>query len=66
MIVTLARSTIKTADLFDLEIGDIITTEKDKHEPLEIEISNRIKFLATAGAYKGRKAIQIQAVIDKK
>lgn len=66
VIVTLARSTIKTTDLFDLEIGDIITTEKDTKEPLEVEISNRIKFLATAGAYKGRKAIQIQAVIEKK
>ncbi len=64
--MTLARSTIKTADLFDLEIGDIITTEKDTHEPLEVEISNRVKFLATAGAYKGRKAIQIQSIIEKK
>jgi flagellar motor switch protein FliM len=48
-----------------LEIGDIITTEKDIREPLEIEISDRVKFLASAGAYKGRKAIQIQAIIDK-
>lgn len=65
VIVTLARSKIKTSDLFDLEIGDIISTEKDTGEPLEVEISNRVKFLASAGAFKGRKAIQIQALLDK-
>jgi flagellar motor switch protein FliM len=48
-----------------LEIGDIISTEKDTGEPLEVEISNRVKFLASAGAFKGRKAIQIQALLDK-
>ncbi|AMV35187.1 Flagellar motor switch protein FliM [Pirellula sp. SH-Sr6A] len=65
VIVTLARSKIKTSDLFDLEIGDIISTEKDTGEPLEVEVSNRVKFLASAGAFKGRKAIQIQALLDK-
>jgi flagellar motor switch protein FliM len=66
VIVTLARSTIRTVDLFDLEIGDIITTEKDTSAPLEVEVSNAVKFLASAGSCKGRKAIQIQAIIGNK
>ncbi len=65
IVVTLARSTIKTSDLFGLEVGDIISTEKDTQEALEVEVSNRVKFLASAGAFKGRKAIQIQAMVDK-
>jgi len=65
VVVTLARSTIKTADLFDLEVGDIITTEKDTLAPLEVEVSNRVKFLASPGSFKGRKAIQIQSLLNK-
>jgi flagellar motor switch protein FliM len=65
VVVTLARSTIKTADLFDLEVGDIITTEKDTLAPLEVEVSNRVKFLASPGSFKGRKAIQIQTLLSK-
>jgi flagellar motor switch protein FliM len=64
VIVTLARSTIKSNDLFDLEIGDIISTEKDVSHPLEVEISNRIKFHASAGSFKGRKAIKIEQILS--
>jgi len=65
MVVTLARSSITTGELFGLEVGDIISTEKDVHHPLEVEIANRIKFLASAGSYKGRKAIKIEQVVSK-
>lgn len=64
VIVTLARSTIKSADLFDLEVGDIISTEKDVHHPLEVEIANRTKFHASPGSFKGRKAIQIEQILN--
>ena len=64
VVVTLARSTIKSADLFDLEVGDIISTEKDVSHPLEVEIANRTKFYASAGSFKGRKAIQIEQVVN--
>lgn len=64
VIVTLARSTIKTAELFDLEVGDIISTEKDVSHPLEVEVSNRVKFYASPGSFKGRKAIQIDTIIN--
>ena len=65
MVVTLARSSITTAELFGLEVGDIISTEKDIHHPLEVEIANRVKFMASAGSYKGRKAIKIEQVVGK-
>lgn len=65
LVVTLARSKIKTSDLLDLSVGDIITTEKEANDPLECAIQDVPKFSAKAGAFKGKKAIQIDSVIDK-
>ena len=65
LIVNLASSTIKTPDLFQLQVGDIISTEKDVRDWLEIEIEGVVKFMATAGSFKGKKAIQIQEVVTE-
>jgi flagellar motor switch protein FliM len=46
-------------------VGDIISTEKDVRDLLEIEVEGVVKFMATAGAYKGKKAIQIQEVVTE-
>lgn len=64
VVVTLARSRIKTSDLMGLAVGDIITTEKKTDHPLELAIQNIPKFHASAGAYQGKKAVQVQAIID--
>lgn len=66
LIVTLAKSTIKTGDLFDLQVGDIISTEKDVQQHLEVEVSDAVKFLASPGSYKGRKAIKIESLVASK
>ncbi len=60
----MARSTIRTGDLLDLNVGDIIATEKGVDEPLELTIQNVPKFKIRAGALKGNKAIQIEATLD--
>ncbi|MFK8115511.1 MAG: flagellar motor switch protein FliM [Rubripirellula sp.] len=65
VVVTLARSKIRTGDLLDLSIGDIITTEKEVNVPLELAVQDVPKFQASAGAFKGKKAVQIRSVIDK-
>ena len=59
VVVTLAESTITTADLIGLRVGDIITTDKDIHSPLEVAVQGSTKFHASAGAFKGSKAIRI-------
>ena len=64
VIVTLARSNITAADVLDLEVGDIISTETDISQPLEVEIADRVKFHALAGSFKGRKAIQIERFLS--
>ena len=63
LVVTLARSMIATGELFDLQVGDIISTDKDIHSPLEVEIADVIKFTGSAGTIKGRKAVKIESVL---
>lgn len=61
--VQLAQTRITTADLVGLRVGDIITTEKDVSTPLVVEIEGIPKFQASPGAFKMRKAIQIEGPI---
>jgi flagellar motor switch protein FliM len=64
MIANLAETRLRTDDLIGLRVGDIITTEKDIHSPLIISIEGHPKFRAQCGAYKGRKAIQVESSIE--
>ena len=64
LTVTLARSKIKTGDLLNLDVGDVITTEHEVRSPLEVAIQRVPKFKATVGALKGKKAIRIRESID--
>lgn len=66
LVVTLAHSKIKTTDLFNLQIGDVISTEKDVRTPLEVEVEGVVKYLASAGAYKGRTAIEIRSTVAQR
>jgi flagellar motor switch protein FliM len=59
VVAELAHTRITTGDLIGLRVGDIITTEKDIREPLAVHVEGREKLHASAGAYKGKKAIQI-------
>ncbi len=65
IVVTLATSKIRTGDLLDLSVGDIITTEKEVNDPLELAVQDVPKYNARAGAFKGKKAVQIESVIEK-
>lgn len=60
MVVTLAETHITTGDLIGLRVGDIITTDKDVRLPLDVAVQGTTKFHASAGAFKGRKAIRLE------
>jgi len=66
VVVTLAESTVSTADLIGLRVGDVITTEKDIHSPLRVEIQGVEKFGASPGVFKGKTAIQVLETIEPK
>jgi flagellar motor switch protein FliM len=61
LVVTLAESHITTGDLLGLRVGDIITTDKDIRLPLDVAVQGTTKFHASAGAFKGRKAIRLES-----
>jgi flagellar motor switch protein FliM len=63
LVVELAESKINTGDLIGLRVGDIITTEKDINEPLDVLVEGVAKFHARPGAFKGRKAIEIDRTV---
>ena len=66
VVVTLARSKILTGDLLELSVGDVITTEQEVTSPLELAVQDVPKFCARAGAFKGKKAVQIESYIEKR
>jgi flagellar motor switch protein FliM len=61
LVVTLAETKITTGDLIGLRVGDVITTDKDVHTPLDVTVQGVKKFLASPGALKGNKAIRVEA-----
>jgi flagellar motor switch protein FliM len=64
VVVDLAETNISTSDLISLKVGDIIATEKDVERPLVVSIEGQPKFHATAGAFKGHKAIQVVGLVN--
>jgi flagellar motor switch protein FliM len=64
--VDLAETHIATSDLLELQVGDIITTEKDVRQPLVVSIEGRPKFHAEPGVLKGRKAVQVSELIGER
>ena len=65
VVVELAQTSIATADLINLRVGDIIASEKDVQEPLVVSVEGRPKFHARPGQYKGRKAIEVVATLEE-
>ena len=59
MVVYLAETKLTAGELMNLEVGDVIVTEKDKGAPLQVCIEGRPKFDASPGLLKGHKAVRI-------
>ena len=62
--VRLAQTKIGTGDLIGLRVGDVITTQKDVHQPVIVSVESVPKFRARLGALKGHKAIMIDSAIE--
>jgi flagellar motor switch protein FliM len=59
VVVELVDTNIRATDLINLQVGDIIATEKDCRSPLLVVVGGVEKFHARPGAFKGKKAIEI-------
>jgi flagellar motor switch protein FliM len=65
MVVRLAESHLTAGELMNLAVGDVIVTEKECGEGLEVCIEDRPMFLGHAGLYKGHKAVRIGRTIAR-
>ncbi|HVW02554.1 MAG TPA: flagellar motor switch protein FliM, partial [Planctomycetaceae bacterium] len=59
MIVYLAGTKLTLTELANLEVGDVIMTEKEVSDGLEVVIEGSPKFHAHPGVLKGHKAVRI-------
>lgn len=55
----LAESTITLADLYAMQPGDVITTEKLVSQPIVFTVEGEKKFFANVGQFKGKRALKI-------
>ena len=65
LVVNLASSKVKAADLLGLNVGDVISTEANASDPMELSIEGVAKYRVRAGAFRGKKAIQIESSINQ-
>jgi flagellar motor switch protein FliM len=56
---TLAETTITLAELGRLEVGDLITTDREADEPVVVSIEGRPKYEAVLGQHRGQRALRI-------
>ncbi len=59
MRALLASTKISVRDLMDLEVGDIIQTEKAANEEVLVQIEGKNKFAGRLGQYRKKRAIRI-------
>ena len=55
----LAQTAISLNDLLGLQVGDVITTEKDAGHDVLIQVEGKNKFLAQLGQFRGSRALRI-------
>jgi flagellar motor switch protein FliM len=55
----LAQTTISMNDLLSLQVGDLITTDKDCSRDVLIQVEGRNKFLGQVGQFRGSKAVRV-------
>ncbi|HSZ58310.1 MAG TPA: flagellar motor switch protein FliM [Tepidisphaeraceae bacterium] len=57
--VFLAQTSIMLDELMSLQVGDVITTDKDCSRDVLIQVEGKNKFLAQCGQYRGNRAVRI-------
>ena len=55
----LAETNIKLSDLMNLQVGDVLTTDKPASAPLSLLIEGRRKFIGQLGQFRGKRAFKV-------
>jgi flagellar motor switch protein FliM len=61
----LARTTMQLNDLLNLQVGDIITTDKPSAADAFVQIEGRNKFFAAPGQMRGNRAIRVTKITEQ-
>jgi len=62
----LAGTTIKLSELMNLEVGDVIVTEKPASAPLTLLVEGKRKYIGHIGQFKGNRAFKVERKITAK
>lgn len=62
----LADTNIKLGELMNLQIGDIILTEKPSSAPLTLKVGDKRKYIGHMGQFKGNRAFKVSRPINPK
>lgn len=62
----LADTTIKFSDLMNLNVGDLILTDKPASAPLTLVIEGKRKYIGQMGQYKGNRAFKVLRPVTPK
>ncbi|NIL97497.1 MAG: hypothetical protein GTO53_07730 [Planctomycetales bacterium] len=65
MVAELAETEMKTDELRDLRVGDVLQTDQDIGQPLTVRLDGVPRFLANLGKVDDRKAIEIVEVLPR-
>jgi flagellar motor switch protein FliM len=65
LVAELAETDMKTEELIDLRVGDVLQTSKDVGQPLTVRLDGVPRFRANLGKLSDRKAIEIVEVLDQ-
>ena len=64
--VQLATGTIKTRDLLNLKVGDVMTMETNPADEAMLQIEGSPKYYGYVGSYRGNRALRITKPIPRK
>ena len=62
--VALGEARMSLRNFLTLKTGDRIMLNQDQDKPLKVIVQEKLKYLATQGAYKGKHAVQITKIIE--
>jgi flagellar motor switch protein FliM len=61
----LAQTTISVDELMSLQVGDVITTDKESTRDVLIQVEGKRKFLGQVGKFRGSRAVRITRVYQQ-
>jgi flagellar motor switch protein FliM len=66
VVVELGNATIKSKELLNLAVGDVISLHTYSNDLLEVKLEGIAKFRGYPGLYRGNQALQVSHVVERR